>query len=103
MKSTTSGMRHESVGIRPAVAITGQPALPVRREQAQRIPAFVTPRVRHLAALEHDVLDGAFGEAATDGEPGVTGADDDDVDGAHPEWSVAARSHRPPRRRWSGW
>ena len=40
------GHRHEAVGIGAVVRVAGQPALPVRRQQAQRVPALVPPRVR---------------------------------------------------------
>ncbi len=93
---------HESIAIRAAIPITRQTALPVRSEQPQRIPALVPPRVRDFAALEHEVLDAAFRKAATDGEPRVTRADDDDVDGADSarlQYAVTP----PPRRRWWGW
>ena len=77
MNSIDLGHRHVAVGIRAVVAIAGQPALPVRREQPQRVPALAAPGVRDLAALEHDVIDRALGEAAARREPGVAGADDD--------------------------
>ena len=76
------GHRHEAVGIVAVVAEAGQPALPVRREQAQRVPALGPPRVGDLAALEHHVVDRALGEAAAHRQPGVAGADDDGR-GAH--------------------
>ena len=71
------GHRHVAVGIRAVVAIAGQSALPVGRQQPQRVPALAPPGVRHLAALEHDVIDRALGETAARREPGVPGADDD--------------------------
>ena len=77
MKSTTSAHRHEAVGIGALVAIAGQPALPVRRQQPQRVPALAPPGVGDLAALEHHVIDRALGEAAARRQPGVAGADDD--------------------------
>jgi hypothetical protein len=57
--------------------MTGQMALPVRGEEAKRIPTLTPPRVRHLAALEDDVVDRAFGEAPACRESGVAGANDD--------------------------
>ena len=71
---------HVAVGIGAVVAMAGQPALPVRREQAQRIPALVPPGIRDLAALEHDVIDRAVGEQPARREAGVAGADDDGGD-----------------------
>src|SRR5262249_45542053 len=55
----------------------GQPALPVRSEKAQRVPALATPRVRDLAPLEDDVVERALGEEVAGGEAGVAGAYDD--------------------------
>jgi hypothetical protein len=40
----------------------------------------VPPRVRNLAALEHDVVDRPLGEEMAGGQPGVAGADDDGRD-----------------------
>ena len=90
------GHRHEAVGIGAFVAIAGQPALPVRRQQPQRIPALAAPGVGHLAALEHDVIDRALAEAAARRQPGVPGADDDGrdaFDGAAP-LRLPARARR---------
>ena len=55
------GHRHVAVGIVALVAVAGQAAQPVGREQAQRIPALRPPGVGDLAALEHDVIDRALG------------------------------------------
>ena len=63
-------------GSEPPSAPPGQPGLPVRREQPQRVPALGPPRVRHLTALEDHVVDRAFGEAAAHRQAGVAGADD---------------------------
>ena len=79
--------RHVAVGIGAVVAKARQAALPVGREQPQRVPALAPPGVRHLAALEHDVVDRPVGEEAARGEAGVPGADDDRgdaLDGAGP-------------------
>ena len=69
--------RHVAVRIRPVVAMAREVALPVRGEQPQRVPAFVPPGVRHLAALEHDMVDRPLAEEVAGGEAGVAGADDD--------------------------
>src|SRR6185369_13093425 len=42
-----------------------------------RVPTLASPGVRHLAALQHDVVDRPLGEQAAGGESGVTRADDD--------------------------
>ncbi len=41
----------------------------------------MAPGIRDLATLEYDVVDRSFGQAATDRQPGVTRADDDDIGG----------------------
>ena len=71
------GARHVAVGIGAVVVEVREPALPVGSQQAQGVPALVPPRVRRLAALEHDVVDRPFGEEVAGGEAGVPGAYDD--------------------------
>ena len=68
--------RHEAVRIRTLVVKAGQAALRVGGEQAQRIPALAPPRVRDLAALEHEVIDRPVGQKPADGEAGMAGPDD---------------------------
>jgi hypothetical protein len=70
------GHRQKAVRLIPAVSLSRQAGLPVRGEQVQRRPALGPPRVGHLTALEHDVVDRAVGEAATHGEPGMARPDD---------------------------
>ena len=69
--------RHVAVGIGAVVAIAGQAALPVGRQQPQRVPALAPPGVRHLAALEHHVIDRALAETSARRQAGVPGPDDD--------------------------
>ena len=45
-------------------------------------PALVQPGVRDLAALQHDVIDATLGKLTAHRKTGVTGTDDDGVDGA---------------------
>src|SRR6187402_2592231 len=53
------------------------------------------PRIRDLTALEDHVVDGEPRQAAAHREPGMTGTDDDDVDGAgQPGASEWTRGHR---------
>ena len=77
MKSTTSDMRHEPVGVVAVVRVAGEPALPIGRQQAQRIPSLASPRVGDLVSFEDDVVDRTLREAAAHGEPAVPGPDDD--------------------------
>jgi len=72
------GHRPVAVRIVALVAMAGQPALPVRREQGERIPALGAPGVGDLAALEDDVVERALGEPPAHGQPGLARADDDD-------------------------
>ena len=76
------GFGHVPVAVRVVALIveSGQPALPVGGQQAERIPALGAPRVGHRAALEDDMVDGALGQAAAHGEPRLAGADDDGGD-----------------------
>ena len=70
------GARHVAVGIGAVVANAREPALPVGSQQPQGVPALAPPRVRQLAALEHDVVDRPLGEEVAGGEAGVPGAYD---------------------------
>ena len=70
------GHRHEAVGVGAVVAETGEPALPVRREQPQGVPPLRLPRVGDLTALQHDVVDGTGGQPVAHRQAGMTGADD---------------------------
>ena len=74
------GHRHEPVGITP-IGEAGQAGVPARREQPQRVPPLGPPRVGHPAALQHDVVDRALGQALAHRQAGVAGTDDDRADG----------------------
>ena len=74
------GGGHEAVDVSSGVGPAGQAAHPVRGQQAQGVPAFAAPPLGDPAALEHDVVDAAVGEAAADRQAGLAGADDDGVD-----------------------
>ena len=54
------GHRHEAVGVAAAVGVAGEAALPVRREQTERIPPLGPPRVGDLAPFEDYMVDGAL-------------------------------------------
>ena len=49
----------------------------VGSKQPQRVPPFAPPGIRHLAALEYDVVDRPLTEEVAGGEACVPGADDD--------------------------
>src|SRR5258707_5071409 len=100
-------LRHGPIPIRivALIAEARQPALPVRRQQTERIPALGTPRMSHLAALQDHVIDRALGEATAHGEAGVPGPDDDGGDGTNgshsyraPAYNAREVSHRPVNR-----
>ena len=71
------GHCHEAVGIVTVVGEAGHPGLPVGRQQTQGVPALRPPRVGHLAALDHHMIDPARGEAMAHGEAGMPGPDHD--------------------------
>ena len=73
------GLGHgaEPVGIFASIRETGQPALPVRRQQPQRVPAFGPPGVGHLAALEDHMVDRAPCQAPAHGQAGLASPDHD--------------------------
>ncbi|MCY1528078.1 hypothetical protein D9M68_631700 [compost metagenome] len=70
---------HESVRIVAEVTPAGQLALPVGRDQAERIPALRAPAVHEAALLDHEVVDAALLQAMAQGEAGLAAADDDDA------------------------
>src|SRR5215472_1409522 len=72
--------RHVAVGILAFVAKARKAALPVGGEQPQRVPALAAPGVRHLTALEHDMVDRPGAKKMTRCQPGVPSADNDSGD-----------------------
>ena len=83
--------RHVAVGVRALVAKARQAAEPVGREQPQRIPALAPPGVRHLAALQHDVVDRTAAQEVARGEARVSRADDDRGDALDGECLTSER------------
>ena len=55
---------HIPVRLGAGVAVSGQAALPIRRQQAQRIPSLAPPRIADLAALQHNVIDRVLRQAS---------------------------------------
>jgi len=81
------GSGHVAVRIGAVIANVREPALPVGSQQPQGVPALAPPRVRHLAALEHDVVDRSLTEEVAGGEASVASAYDnggDALDGEDP-------------------
>jgi hypothetical protein len=95
--------RHEPVWVVAGVVVAWQPGLPVWGEQPKARPALGPPRVRHLTALQDDMVDGALGEAAAHGQAGVPGTDDNGRGLHHAGvWSAAVRpARRAPSSGWS--
>ncbi len=87
------GHRAVAVGIVALIAVAGQPALPVGRQQAQRIPALGTPCMGDLTALQHDMIDGALRQAPAHRQAGLAAADDNGCGGTN-----RTRSRRQPRQ-----
>ena len=71
------GHRHVAVRLGTLVGEAREPALPVGGEQPERVPPLGLPRVRHLAALQHDVVDGTGGQPLAHRQTGMTATDDD--------------------------
>src|SRR5215831_7480852 len=68
--------KHEAVRIIALVGKARQLALPVRRHQAKRVPAFRAPGVASALLLKHDVINpGAF-EVPAHGKARLSAADD---------------------------
>ncbi len=83
---------HEPVGVIALVPVAGEHRHPVRGEQPERVPAFVTPRVRHLTALEHHVIDAGPGEVMAHRQTSGAGAHDHDRDVHGPGQARATRT-----------
>lgn len=61
--------RHEAVRLGAAVGEAGQPALAVRRHQAEGVPALLAPGGGDAVALEHEVLDAPPAEHVDSASP----------------------------------
>src|SRR5215208_264266 len=72
--------RPVAVGVIALIAVSRQPALPVRGKQAKSFPALCLPRIRHLASFEHDMLDRPLAKTAAHRQAGVSGAEHDGID-----------------------
>ena len=70
---------HEAVRITALVAPARQLALPVGRDEAERIPALRAPGVHEAALLDHEVVDAAQLQAVAQRQAGLAAADDDDA------------------------
>ena len=68
--------RHVAVGVVAVVGRARQPHRPVRRHEAERLPARA-PALADLAALQHDMLHTVPLELVADREPGLACPDHD--------------------------
>ena len=69
--------QHEAVRIVAVVVAAGKLHRPVRRHQAEAVPA-VAPRLPMRSALQYDVLDARLRQLVAGGQAGLPPADDDD-------------------------
>ena len=69
--------RHEAVGVVAVVGAAGELHRPVRRHQAEAVPA-PAPGLADATLLEDDVGDARLRKQAADREAGLTPADNDD-------------------------
>jgi hypothetical protein len=67
--------QHEAVRVAALIGEARQLALPVRRDQAEGVPALGAPGVPGAMFLQHHVVDAAAGEVPADRKPGLAGAD----------------------------
>jgi hypothetical protein len=72
-------LHHEAVRIVARVAPARQLALPVGRDEAERVPALRAPAVHEAALLDHQVVDAALLQAVAQRQAGLAAADDDDA------------------------
>src|SRR5207248_2012141 len=75
----TNDLSHAHVAVRVAavVGVSRKATLPVRREEAKRVPPLRLPGVGDLAPLDQHMVDRAVGEMLARGKSGLAGADDD--------------------------
>jgi hypothetical protein len=71
--------RHEPIRVGPVVVSVGKLDAPVRRHEAEAVPA-VAPGLTDPATLENNVLDAGLRQLAADGEPRRACADHGDRD-----------------------
>jgi hypothetical protein len=78
-------LRERAVAVRVVadVAKPRQPALPIGREQTQRVPSLAAPALRGFAALEENVVDRTLREAAAHRKACVPRTYDNGGDGRH--------------------
>src|ERR1700758_2542279 len=84
---------HEPVGVLAGVRAARQLHRPVRRNQAEAVPA-ITPRLADPASVEHDVLDPEPRQLVADGEPGLARPDHDYADALHHRDKPSANERR---------
>ena len=75
-------LRQRPITIRVVARVgkSRQPALPVGREQTQRVPTLAAPALGDFATFEQNVVDRTLAEAAAHGKSRMPSADDDGGD-----------------------
>jgi hypothetical protein len=71
---------HEAVWLVAGIIEAGQFALPVRRHQAEAVPALRAPGMADAIFLEYDVIDGIGGQVVAHGQAGLAAADHGDTE-----------------------
>lgn len=70
---------HKAMRIVAGIRMPRQRALPVRRDQAERVPALLAPGMRDRLRFEHEMVDARARQVVTHRQSGLTAADDDDA------------------------
>ncbi len=68
---------HEAVRVVAVIGVAGQPALPVRRDQGEAVPAFVFPGVEGLVLFQHQMVDVMAAQPVAGGQAGLAAAHHD--------------------------
>src|SRR5262249_52747111 len=72
--------RHEAVGVRSVIRVSREVALPVRRHQAEAVPALLLPDVHHGCFFENQVVNATFLQVIAERKAGLSAADDGNRD-----------------------
>ena len=70
--------QHEAVRVRTAIRKARQLALPVWRNETERVPTFGAPGVTGTLLFEHNMIDAALGQIPADRKPRLAAADHGD-------------------------
>ena len=70
---------HEPVRVVPGIGVAWQGALPVRRHQAEGIPALGAPAMGEAVLFQQQMVDALLLQVVAGGQTGLPAADDDDL------------------------